>query len=548
MADYQRLLEKDELFTRRDSEKIWLKYCGFLDLALDEFMALQKSLLMEQMEIIARSAIGKKILPLGKKPESLAEFLQLVPLTTYKDYEPFLSQKQEPVLPLPPWLWAHTSGFTGQVKWAPYTKDNLGLLADCTLAAFILSSARHKGEVRVRPGSRTVLNLPPVPYITGIMAFMAKERMEYQPIPPLEKAQQMQFQERIREGFTLALQTGIDYVASIAVVLAKVGESFGQMGDRAKISYSSFGPLAILRLAKAVSLAKLARRPLLPRDIWKVKGLVTGGTDTSIYRERIAYYWGVDPLDVYVTTESGFIAMQSWNKAGMTFVPYSNFYEFMPEDEWQKNKIDPSYQPRTLLLDEVKEGRIYELIITNFHGGVFTRYRIGDFIKIVSLKDEKAGIRLPQMVFQSRSDGVIDIAGFARIDEKTIWRAVQDSGLDYEDWVARKEQVADRSILHLYLELKSGNINEEEANRLISERLMSMDQNYSDLREVTANNPLVVTLLRPGTFLSYQKRKQDAGFDLAHLKPPHVNASEAVMQDLLDHTVDTDVLARLIEQ
>ena len=137
---------------------------------------------------------------------------------------------------------------------------------------------------------------------------------------------------------------------------------------------------------------------MLPRDIWKVKGLVCGGTDTAIYRDLIYHYWGVQPLDVYVSTETGFIAMQGWNKKGMTFVPYSNFYEFIPEEEWLKSREDKEYQPSTVLLDEVESGKIYEIVITNFYGGPFLRYRLGDLIRIISLKDEEMGVNLPQMV------------------------------------------------------------------------------------------------------------------------------------------------------
>ena len=106
-----------------------------------------------------------------------------------------------------------------------------------------------------------------------------------------------------------------------------------------------------------------------------------------------------------------FIAMQGWNKKGMTFVPYSNFYEFIPEEEWLKSKDDKGYQPSTVLLDAVEEGKTYEIVITNFHGGPFFRYRLGDLIKICSLKDEETGVNLPQMIFQSRTDDIINIAG-----------------------------------------------------------------------------------------------------------------------------------------
>jgi len=539
MAKERLIVEKDNLFSSGDEESLWLKYCGFLDLTLEEFMIIQKSLLMDQLETLSHSPLGRLLLPHGK-PASVEEFRRHTAFTRYKDYEPYLREGREDLLPFKPVTWAHTSGKTGSVKWVPYSADNLRWLADNTLTAFILASANRKGEVQLKPGAKVVLNLPPVPYITGIMARISRQRMAYQAIPPLDLAEQMLFQERIQKGFTQALQTGIDYVSSIAVVLAKVGENFGHLGNNTRISYSAFTPLAVLRLLRAMMRARLARRPLLPRDLWKVKGLVMGGTDSSVYRDQIAYYWGVEPLDVYVSTETGFIAMQGWNKNGMSFVPYTNFYEFIPRVEYLKAEQDSRYQPQTVLLDEVKAGEIYEIVVTSYHGGPFVRYRIGDRVKIISLKDEKAGIHLPQMLFQSRADDIIDLAGFARLDEKTIWRAIQNTEIAYEDWLARKESESDQSVLHLYLELKGEEVREEEALRRIDEQLISLDKDYADLRKLTEEDPLRVTVLEKGSFARYQRRKQSRGFDIAHLKPPHMNSRDEVLADLLEPAKEKD--------
>ena len=110
--------------------------------------------------------------------------------------------------------------------------------------------------------------------------------------------------------------------------------------------------------------------------------------------------------------------MQTWG-TGLTFVPDMNFLEFIPEDELDKSRKEPGYQPRTLLLDQVTPGSIYEIVVTNFHGGTFVRYRLGDLIKIIALGNEKAGIRIPQMIFHSRADDIIDLGGFARLTERT---------------------------------------------------------------------------------------------------------------------------------
>ena len=526
------MLEKDELFAIGDSERIWKKYCGFLDLSLSEFMVIQKLLLAEQLELAINSELASKIMG-AQKPKSVEEFRQVVPLTTYENYEPYLSQKKAGALAQKPVLWAHTSGRTGLTKWVPYTKETLDRLANDTLAAFILSSATREKEVLLHEGVKVVLNLPPIPYIFEIMAFAAAQRMPYDAIPPSEDAAKMQFEERIRQGFRTALYTGVDYAASIAVVLAKVGESFSQLGWSTKFSQRTWHPLALFRLLKAIVKSKLIKRPVLPRDIWRVKGLVCGGIDTTIYRNQINYYWGTQPLDIYVSTETGFIAMQGWNKKGMTFVPYSNFYEFIPEEEWLKSKDDKGYQPSTVLLDEVEEGKTYEIVITNFHGGPFFRYRLGDLIKICSLKDEEAGVDLPQMIFQSRADDIIDIAGFARLDEKTLWQAIQNTAVSYVDWSARKELRQGNPVLHIYLELSDNKLDGHEVEHLIDQQLMTLNEDYQDFRNMTGTQPLVVTLLNQGSFQKYQLKKQAAGFDLAHMKPPHISAPDAVISDLL---------------
>lgn len=525
--DFQ--LTRDPLFTNYDKSKIWLKYCGFLDLALSDFMFIQKKLLSEQLELIADSELCRTIMR-GKKPVTVDEFRQFVPLTTYSDYESLINEKRDISLPEKPAIWAHTSGRSGVFKWAPYTMRALARLADDTLAAFILSSALCRNDMRVQPGAKVMLNLPPVPYITGIMGMVVNQRLPYLAMPPLEEANAMAFEEKIREGFIMALSKGMDYSASIAVVLSKMGENISRSG---KDGLPTWQPLAVLRLLKAWTKSRILGRGILPSDLWQVKGLVCGGTDTAIYRDKIKHYWGVEPLDVYVSTETGFIAMQAWNKRDMTFIPYSNFYEFIPEQEWLKSRTDKSYIPDTILLDEVETDKIYEIVVTNFYGGAFLRYRLGDLVKITSLGDKEAGISLPQMAFHSRCDDIIDISAFARLDEKTIWRAIESANTPYNDWIARKEYVSENPVLHIYVEPSHNNINVEEFRQAIDAGLIKQDKGYRDLRGMIGLSPLTVTLLAKGAFETYTQRKREAGFDLSHLKPPHMNANDTILADLL---------------
>jgi len=106
--------------------------------------------------------------------------------------------------------------------------------------------------------------------------------------------------------------------------------------------------------------------------------------------------WGRYPLDVYAGSECLIMAIQTWDYEGLSFVPTSNFLEFIPEEESLKSKANPGYQPKTLLLDEVKPGENYELAITSFHGMPFMRYRLGDMVKITARRNEKLNIDTPR--------------------------------------------------------------------------------------------------------------------------------------------------------
>lgn len=525
------VVEKDELFRTGDKEKIWQSYCGFLDLSLEEFMGIQELLLLEEIELVAKSLLGKKIMG-GRTPRSLTEFRHTVPLTTYNDYAPYLKDRNDDVLAEKPYCWIRTSGKSGSIKWVPYTVRAFQRLAKTMIAAFILASARRKGEVNVKEGEKVVLNLPPRPYLTGYIAHAAIKRVPYQAIPPLEGAEEMDFHTRIRKAFMMSLRSSVDLVGSISSVLVKIGEGFAEQSDTVRLWPTMLHPAVVFRLTRGLLCSKLKKRPMLPRDLWSVKGIVCGGTDTVIYKDLISYYWGVTPLDVYMCTEGSYIAMQSWTKKTMSFVPYCNFFEFIPESEWLKAREDKDYQPSTVLLDQVEEGQRYEVVLTNFYGMPFLRYRVGDLIKIVALKDEESGISLPQMVFESRIDDLIDIAGFSRLDEKTIWQAIVDSGVRYEDWTCRKEYSEHGPILHLYIELKESR-STQELQDLLNDGLMAMDSHYRDLNTMLEIKPLKVKLLSQGTFKHYYQEKQAAGFELAHLKPPHINAASSVIENLL---------------
>jgi len=525
-----------DLFSQGRKEELWQRCCGFIDLSLEEFMVIQRRLLLEQIELLKNCELGRKVMR-GAMPTSVDEFREKVPLTTYADYAPYLLEKREDVLPLPPIVWQRTSGRSSQYsyKWAPATKRLAEEMAPTFLAILIFATCRERGDFSIKENEKFLYLLAPPPYVSGSWARWGAQEFPFTFMPPLDEAEDMPFEKRIQKGFELAFKEGMTILFGISSVLVAVGQRFSQGRSRKDINILALlsQPRVLLRLGKAFLKSKLARRPMLPRDIWSLKGLIAGGTDSAVYREKIKQMWGRYPLDIYGCTEGFIIAMQTWDYQGMTFVPYFSFLEFIPEAEHLKAKADPSYQPYTVLLDEVKPGENYEIVCTNFHGGPFTRYRIDDIIRITSLRNEKLNIDIPQMEFYSRADDIIDFAAFthAFFTEKIIWQAIENSGLDYVDWVARKE-AEEIPKLHLYIETKECN-SEEAVVASIREQLRKLNKDYADLEDVFGLKPLKITLLPSGAFQEYISRQRAAGAELAHLKPPHINPSDSVIEALL---------------
>ncbi len=366
---------------------------------------------------------------------------------------------------------------------------------------------------------------------------MLQEQTPSDYLPPLDEAENLPFEERIKLGFKQALSQGIDYFFGLSLVLVAVGNKFSQSSDKVDIRPFLSQPKALFRLTKGLVRSKLARRPMLPKDLWPVKGIVSSGLDSAVYKDKIKELWGRCPLDAYVSTEGGIIATQTWDYDSMTFIPNLNFLEFIPEKEHFKWQLDHSYEPKTVLLDEVKTGENYEIVITNFHGGTLVRYRAGDMVKITSLRNEKLGIDIPQMLFERRADDLLDFV-FVRLTERTIWQAIEDTQIPYEDWTAYKK--AGEPVLSLFIELKNDyQGNEADVMATVREQIIKSDNDKdtkSLIRDDFAamiNFKVEINLLPHGAFANYIAQRQAEGADLAHLKPPHINPSDKVLSLLL---------------
>ena len=117
-----------------------------------------------------------------------------------------------------------------------------------------------------------------------------------------------------------------------------------------------------------------------------------------------------------------------------------------------------------------------------------------------------------------------------------IWKAIEATDVKYQDWMARKEFNSTDVTLHIYLEPKpSESIAIEDFGGQLALELSKLTSEFSDLDEILGYNPLKISFLEPGSFDSYMKQKQQEGADLAHIKPPHMQPSDQIVNQLQEY-------------
>lgn len=496
-------------------EEIWQEYCGFLDLKIDEYMQIQNRLMEEQIFLWSRCALGQRFLQ-GKEIHSIDEFRRMIPLTTYEDYADVLLPKQGNMLPDDPIIWIQTTWEGGRhpIKVAPYTKSMLDTYRNNVLACMILSTTETKGQFDIKVRDTFLYGLAPLPYATGLFPLALNDEIDIEFLPPVKEAVQMSFGERNKKGFKLGLSKGIDFFFGLGSVAYFVSQSLTELSKSGGKSGGLSGcsiPM-LMRLAKAKYRCSKENREMLPKDLFNLKGFMVAGTDNNSYKDDLERLWGVRPMELFAGTEPSCIGTETWTRDGMYFFPDTCFYEFIPEMEMERSLMDPDYQPKTYLMNEVIPGEKYELVITVLKGGAFARYRVGDVYQCVGLENPVDGTRIPRFHYIDRVPTIIDIAGFTRISENSIQNVISLSGLQIVDWVAAKEYNHEkRPLLHLYVEIEAQSLaslalSKEILREHLSVYFKYVDQDYKDLKRILDVDPLEITILRCGTFAAYQRQ------------------------------------------
>lgn len=492
-------------------QQLWNEYCGYLELNIKEYMYIQRRLMQEQINSWCASDLGRHIFK-ASAPESIEEFLHSMPLTGYADYAEVLFRRDPDTLPESPVIWIETTweGGLRPIKIAPYTRSMLDSYKHNIMAMAMLVSGHGKADFNIRPGHRFLYGGAPLPYETGLIPSLMNEEMRFEWLPDSDEYSDLSFSQRMKKGFKMAFNGGIDYFFAMGSVANYITENFDKQISSGGGGGAQISPVIAARYIKAKYNCRKEKRKIRPADLFKITGFACTGTDGKCYKDKLAAAWGVTPVEVAAGTESTCVGCDTWEQRGMVLFPDSCFYEFIPESEMLRNLSDPSYTPLTCLMDEVCPGAKYEIVISVLHGGAFMRYRIGDVYRCTEI-DKATGV--PRFTYVDRIPTVIDIAGFTRITEKSISEVIRMSKLGIEDWIAAKEYDGDNTpFLHIYLEVTP----EARANDVVTKQVLTehlsvyfryFDSDYKDLKKLLNIEPLQISILPYKTIESFEQKQ-----------------------------------------
>ncbi|MCZ6538359.1 MAG: GH3 auxin-responsive promoter family protein [Chloroflexi bacterium] len=513
----------------------WRKLWQFLDYSGDQFATVQSESLRAQFAEMSANPVMSSLSASGTDFTSVDDFRARVRLSTWDDYADHLNPKSPAATKSTASngskTWVYTQFGAGRSKWVPYTRPALDRLADSVLASIGLAASTNGKTSNIERGDRALFNIPPRPYLAGYAAFELVKKYELKPLIPLEPSEDMEFKQRIAAGFAHALNDRVDILISMTSVLKRVAERFDPDATRSGGSsglIKKVNARGAFRLAGAKLKSTFTNHTMKPRDLWEPKCVVGWGLDTRFYSDEIEDAWGRPPYEMFASTEAGVMGTQFRDGGGMGLDPHTCFYEFISESELELERADPNYMPRTCLLDEVESGETYEVVITSFFGMPFVRYRLGHIVRFTS---DHVGYG-HEFLLVGRSDERIDIGGFTRIDEATVWKAITQAGLPIREWTVRREIEGIVPELHMYLELSSP----YEAARLVPtlhQSLKDCDPLYSDLEKMLGICPLKVSVLSPGTFDTYIDMQLKQGSSFVGSRPTRMNASDEVVGRLV---------------
>lgn len=479
--------------------------------------------------------------------KSVAAYKKCVPLTTYDDYESYIDRMTEHgernlLTSYPIAYYASTSGTSGSPKKIPVTEQGLSIFqAYSSSAGFSIQKEFYentKGKDAEAGKGLLLLSLKNEPLNDGVnfgsisSACLDDTKMKYIPYfitTPKEVLLSTENTDlkylHARYGlaernvaylcgsYIPALLDLMNYIRDNHETLIKdiregcLNESVIIPENMRKTlsEHLTPDPKRADELEEAFSkgIDKDLMRRIWPKLSW-VSAIWAG--NFSSYARKLQEYSGRSLpyyTGTYVSSEGVFgMARHPYDQC-YALIPGSCFYEFIPMDG--KNGENESDNPPTLLLNQVEEGKEYELVITNQSG--FYRYRMGDVIKVIGFYNET-----PLVVFKYRKKNIVSIAG-EKFTEDHLLSAVREferrTDINIVDFCMYPDKDAEpgRYVILMEPEKAVSPKRYEECRNVLAEELARASTSYAHYIEGGNMGEPKLIFLQSQTFQLYREIK-----------------------------------------
>lgn len=261
------------------------------------------------------------------------------------------------------------------------------------------------------------------------------------------------------------------------------------------------------------------------KDVWpNLELYIHGGVSFVPYREQLDRLIGkqINYLEIYNASE-GFIAGQNEpnDKGLLLYTDHGIFYEFMPTEEYGKEK------PETIGLQDVELNKNYAVVIST-NGGLW-RYLIGDTIQFTSLNPFKLKVsgRLKHYINAFGEELIVDNS------DKAIAIASEKTGAIVTDYTAAPIYFSENSNgAHEWLiEFDKEPESLEKFTTELDSALKSFNSDYEAKRhkDIALTMP-VIHSLNKGTFSAWLKRKGKLG---GQHKVPRLSNERKFLEEIL---------------
>lgn len=416
------------------------------------------------------------------------DFKALVPINDYegiKNYIEKIKQGQSNVLwPGFPKYFAKTSGTTSGVKYIPLTKESLPNHFESARNALFHYGIKQKnlswldGRIIFLSGSPTLENVGGIltGRLSGIVNHQVPNWLKKNQLPSWETNCIDDWEEKLDNIVRETIDKDMRLISGIPPWVQMYYERLLLLSNKSTI------------------------KALYPN----YSVFVYGGVNFEPYRSKLEELVGnsIDSIETFPASEGFFAFRDDLNHPGLLLNTNSGiFFEFVPLEEYGKKDA------RRLELKDVQLNQQYALIINNNAG--LWGYDIGDTVEFCSLEPYRLKVTgrvkhyisaFGEHVIAKEVEESIKLCskhfGFNIIEFTVAPQVSPHNGLPYHEWLVEFDNIpSDLEAVSNYLDLE----------------MRKQNIYYEDLISGGILRPLVISCLKPNSFIEYMKEEGKLG-------------------------------------